>query len=354
MARRLTTLIIRPSVLETGDEVVRVGSITRAAIGYDPVQTGKAQVAFLLFLIAAGVAVAAGVAYAQPLGAAVFGALSVIALIRALWLIRKRSLYVITGDGRASVLMRSDLDFMRDVLGIINQAMVAGGAESYGTFEIDLLSQQILRHTPTASTTAAVAAERGDVQRLNTTFNDAPQLNTEPTAAPAIASSVPGDLGSLNGTVNGVANGHDLPATDHASRAQHTGLNGGSVAGTAPQGAGSLRDQLSAVNGGLNGGGGQQPFVNGHLNGAGAPPQTSAALARFDAMIDRIAPQYGDRFEDVRAWLAPVRDYLASGTSDRAEAQARWSIFAKEHVPALKAIPTVAENARAVGDAVGG
>ncbi|MEL6623561.1 MAG: hypothetical protein AAFQ11_11900, partial [Pseudomonadota bacterium] len=84
MARRLTTLIIRPSVLETGDEVVRVGSITRAAIGYDPGQTGKAQVAFLLFLIAAGVAGAAGVAYAQPLGAAVFGALSVVALIRAL------------------------------------------------------------------------------------------------------------------------------------------------------------------------------------------------------------------------------------------------------------------------------
>ncbi|MEO1709726.1 MAG: hypothetical protein AAFR70_05615 [Pseudomonadota bacterium] len=354
MARRLTTLIIRPSVLETGDEVVRVGSITRAAIGYDPGQTGKAQVAFLLFLIAAGVAGAAGVAYAQPLGAAVFGALSVVALIRALWLIRKRSLYVITGDGRASVLMRSDLDFMRDVLGIINQAMVAGGAESYGTFEIDLQSQQILRHTPTASTAAAVAAEQGDVQRLSTTFNNAPQLHTEPSAHPAIASNAAGDVGSLNGAVNGVTSGHGLAGAGHASHAHHAGLNDTSAAGTATQGAGSLRDQLSAVNGGATGSGGPQPFANGHLNGAGAPPQTSAALARFDAMIDRIGPQYGDRFDDVRAWLAPVRDYLSSGTGDRAEAQARWSIFAKEHVPALKAIPTVADNARAVGEAVGG
>lgn len=70
-------------------------------------------------------------------------------------------------------------------------------------------------------------------------------------------------------------------------------------------------------------------------------------------MMARIAPQYGDRFDDVRQWLGPVRAYLARGEGQLAEAQSRWSIFTQEHLPALSRIASVNELAGRIGRGIG-
>ncbi|MEO0729921.1 MAG: hypothetical protein AAFY64_06040, partial [Pseudomonadota bacterium] len=172
MPRKKSPITITSRVIDIGDTMIAVAGLTRSAIGRDPARVRQTNTAFLIALLAAG---AAASAFRMQINEVMIGSgvVAVIALLRGLYLLRKRSLFLITSDGRSSVLLEDDDDFMRDVLKIVREA-VAGKTAPDAVYEIDRISQQIVRRGSTVAA-SSISMEHGETRTDEP--NSAPSLN---------------------------------------------------------------------------------------------------------------------------------------------------------------------------------
>ncbi|MEM1306499.1 MAG: hypothetical protein AAGG99_03155 [Pseudomonadota bacterium] len=333
MARQQTRITISARIIDTEDEVVAIDALTRTAIGRDPARVRQMNTAFMLALVAG--AAAAGSYAAMMLPAAMgAGAVAAIALIRGLMLLRRQSLFLITSDGRASVLLEDDDDFMRDVLKIVREG-IAGQIDPDALYEVDRDSQQIVRRGGAVEAVSAGISGTAQVGANGISSNpttDRPDpraetpLDTEPDLA-GLDAARRSTRAALNGRGGPHANGAVTPVS----------LDGDDV------------DDRPSI------GGGAHPTMLQHDPLSGSQPVDPArAVQTFDTLLQRIAPQYGQRFTDVELWLRPVREHLVTGDgTNRADAQARWMIFAREHLPALTSLSNVPGDARTISRAMG-
>jgi len=77
------------------------------------------------------------------------------------------------------------------------------------------------------------------------------------------------------------------------------------------------------------------------------------AIQSFDQLLEQIGPSYGDNLPQVKRWLKPVRDHLASNSGDPDEARSVWQTFTREHLPVFANLATVAELAGKVSRGLG-
>lgn len=363
VAKRRAKLIISPNTIEFGDEVIVVAHISRVLLGRDRGRQERAGNMLLAGCVVLVLAIAATVEAFQILGAAL-GAIALVLLIIGLVLRPGRQLSIVTSDGQTTVLIARADRFASDVHAILRQVVNADGPHRQA-YEIDVADEHI----------GQMRLEQGGGGQpipLETGARAEPQLTSrfEAQRTPRAQTNDPGHLHRAS-AATGEPERHRQQASPQLGGLTDPRPRTGAPARRPPEGgAHDLARFQQAPNRDTREAAPEptdavvptadQQHPNATRDAPGPGPaggetasEAAAALAAFDQLMTRIAPQYGNRFGDVQAWLEPVRAYLQSGQGRMAEVQARWSVFAREHMPALAHLPEAGALAARVGRAVG-
>jgi hypothetical protein len=351
-------LRITPRIIEIGDEIIAVASVSRVSIGADPVKARRAGYLVAAALVLGGLALAA--LGSGQLGAGfIVGFVAVVAMLIAVGLMRGEALFIATNDGRTTILLQKRGDFMRSVLELVRAAMEAEPGGQF-VYQVNIQAERIER-LDASRTDIAVSSSPGATvagRDLNGSAAHRPTEEPKSVEVPVYASPA-----AHNGPDT-----FDEAETPTGAQAEPLGINPRDWFRKPPERSTATAeptpeamvppptyarpdDARPSIS--VNGAPGAITIGRDANNARIETHVRSETLVAFDDMMTRIAPQYGDRFGDVRQWLAPVRDYLEDGRGNLAEAQSRWSIFAKEHLPALANVATVADLAAKVGRGLG-